>query len=142
MENKMQKIRLRLVNKIGELEKIHDALESLSDEWGLPPQLCMSINLGLEEAFTNIVNYAYRDDAQHIIEIDIVLEGTRIVIEITDDGQPYDPTKADDPDIDLPAADRPVGGLGIFLIRKIMDAVQYKRTGNKNQLILTKTINQ
>ncbi len=142
MENKMQQMRLQLVNKIGELEKIRDTLESLTDEWGLPPQLCMSVNLALEEAFTNIVNYAFQDEEQHIIDIDIALEGKKIVIEITDDGQPYDPTKQDEPDINLPAADRPVGGLGVFLIRRIMDNIQYKRTGNKNKLILTKTTNK
>jgi len=138
----MQTYALKLTNKISELDKIRDSLEELVADWGLPPAEGMSVNLALEEAFTNIVNYAFEDEGLHEIEMAFSLKGDELMITITDDGKHYDPTKHADPDTGLPAADRPIGGLGIFLIRKIMDEVHYQRKGNVNQLILTKNIKQ
>ncbi len=138
----MQKHTLRLENKISELDKIRDALEEMAATWGLPPQVSMSVNLALEEAFTNIVNYAYDDDERHEIILHFKLQDNELHIAIRDDGRPYDPTVQDEPDIALPATERPIGGLGIFLIKKIMDEVKYERADNMNQLILKKHIVQ
>ncbi len=138
----MQTYALKLTNKISELDKIRDTLEKLADDWGLPPALGMSVNLALEEAFTNIVNHAFEDQDPHDIDICFSLNGDQMKITITDDGKHYDPTKQPDPDTGLSAEDRPIGGLGIFLIRKIMDTIDYQRKGNKNHLTLTKNIQQ
>ncbi len=138
----MQEYKLRLENKISELDKIRDALEEMAAAWGLPPQVSMSVNLALEEAFTNIVNYAYDDDGRHEITLDFHMRDNELHIAIRDDGRPYDPTVQDEPDIALPATDRPIGGLGIFLIKKIMDEVRYERKDDKNQLFLKKTLTQ
>ncbi len=138
----MQKYTLRLENKISELDKIRDTLEEISASWGLPPQISMSVNLALEEAFTNIVNYAYNDKERHEITFDFLMQNNMLHIAIRDDGRPYDPTGRDEPDIALPAEDRPIGGLGIFLIKKIMDEVKYERNGETNQLFLKKHITQ
>jgi serine/threonine-protein kinase RsbW len=142
MEKHDHTICLELTNRLSELVRIQEALEANAARMGVSANMLMSLNLVVEEAFTNIVNYAYVDQEQHTIGICINSNDQRLVITLTDDGQPYDPTQKADPDIELPAEKRQVGGLGIFLIRKIMDKVAYERKDNKNNLILTKNISQ
>jgi serine/threonine-protein kinase RsbW len=131
---------LKIENRIGELARLEGYLETLGEEWDLSLPLVLSINLALEEALTNIISYGYDDECPHTIEIRFDKPEGMLSIVITDDGRPYDPTMKEDPDITLAAVDRPVGGLGIYLIKKIMDKVQYERKGNRNHLILTKIL--
>jgi anti-sigma regulatory factor (Ser/Thr protein kinase) len=133
---------LKIENQIGELASLESFLEGLGEEWDLSFPLIMSINLALEEALTNTISYGYDDRDTHTIEISFGKSETTLTIVITDDGHPYDPTLKADPDITLAAEDRPIGGLGIYLIKKIMDKVVYERAGNKNHLILTKILEQ
>ncbi len=130
---------LSIQNNIEELNRMVAFLDILEEEWVLSPGHISSINLVLEEALTNVIFYAFEKGVTSEILIDFALEGTQLTIVITDEGRPYDPTKKEDPDINLSANDRPIGGLGIFLIKKIMDEVAYQRIGNKNQLIMKKT---
>lgn len=130
--------RLTFQNQLDELEKIHLAASEIVEQWNLPAHLGFTLDLVLEEAFTNIVLYAYNDKDQHEIIIEFENTGDTLLITLVDDGQPYDPTKKDDPDITAPISEREVGGLGIFLIRKMMDDVRYERISNKNVLKLTK----
>ncbi len=132
---------LKLRNKISELGIIRDSMERLGETWGVDPQTCMSVNLAVEEAFTNIVSYAFENNDPQEIVIDMKKTDDQLTITIIDEGRPYDPTKNPEPDTSLPAEERPIGGLGIFLIRKIMDEVGYERNGNKNQLTLVKHLN-
>ena len=132
---------LSVINQMDEIIRVQTFLEELGEEWELSMPLIFSLNLVLEEALTNIILYGYNDDQQHTITIDFNLTGHELFITITDDGHPYDPTLKEDPDITLTAEERPIGGLGIFLIKKIMDKVEYQRKENKNLLILTKKIN-
>ncbi len=137
----METQKIKLTNKLSDLEKIRDAMENIGAEWSIDAQTCMSVNLALEEAFTNIVNYAFENNDPQEIVLDIKKQDGKLIFVIIDEGRPYDPTKAADPDTSLPAEDRPIGGLGIFLIRKIMDDVKYHRNGKQNQLTLIKNIN-
>ena len=129
-----------LTNRITELGTIETFLNEAAEEWDLPLSILNSLNLVVEEAFTNIVSYGYDDDLEHIVELQLERDSGELRILIADDGHEYDPTARADPDISLGADDRPVGGLGIYLIRKIMDSVEYRRAGNKNQLSMTKKI--
>lgn len=142
MEKANQTYKLELANQLAGLSKLQEKLDQLAGQWDLPPAMVMQLNLALEEAFTNVVNYAYADDEPHTIEIIFTKEGRDLLITIIDDGQPYDPTAKEDPDIRLPAEERKIGGLGIFLIKKVMDNIAYRRENNKNKLVLTKTIPQ
>jgi len=135
----MDKI-LLVNNKIEELTRVAQFMEELGEEWGLPVPLVFSLNLVMEEALTNTIAYGFDDDGSHTIEIHFNKAGALLSIIITDDGHEYDPTQKKDPDIFLAVEDRPIGGLGIFLIKKIMDSVQYRRINNRNNLILTKNI--
>lgn len=138
MNNKSIVKVLRIDNQIDELVKVEFFLNELAGDWGLSEPLVFSLNLVLEEALTNINEYAYDDDRKHTIEIYFNKTGDVLSILIIDDGHEYDPTLVPDPDITLSAEDRSIGGLGIFLIRKIMDKVEYQRKENKNYLTLTK----
>ena len=137
MENKT----LLVDNQLSELRRLADFLDDLGEEWELNPGLVFSLNLVLEEALTNIILYGFQDTDNHSIEMEFSrTQIDQLVVSVIDDGHPYDPTQKEDPDLSLPAEERPVGGLGIFLIKKIMDKVEYNRNNNKNFLILTKNI--
>jgi serine/threonine-protein kinase RsbW len=140
MDNNNQIKSIILTNRIEELDRIQLYLEELTEKWGLSFAICNTFNLVLEEAFTNLVNYAYVDQEPHTIKIVFERKSDRVVITLVDDGQFYDPTVTEDPDISLSAEERPIGGLGIYLIKKLMDVVEYKRIEDKNYLIITKLI--
>ncbi len=129
-----------LANRLDELHRLSIFVEETMDSWELMPAMAMTLNLVLEEAFTNIVNYGYDDDQTHEIDLKIAKHADRLVITITDDGVAYDPTLKADPDVSLPAEERAIGGLGIFLIKKMMDDVTYQRIGNTNQLTMVKKL--
>lgn len=142
MEKGEQTFKLELANQLSALSELQQQLDQLAGQWELPPAMAMQLNLALEEAFTNVVNYAFHDEEPHTIEIIFTKKGHELLITIIDEGQPYDPTAKEDPDINLPAEERNIGGLGIFLIKKVMDKVAYRRENNKNKLFLTKTVPQ
>jgi len=140
MEGNPKNKTLVIRNNIDELKKLVVFLETLEDEWNLPPGLVPSINLALEEALTNVIFYAYEKGTENEITVDFRLNEGLITIVITDTGKPYDPTAKEDPDINLSAEDRPIGGLGIFLIKQIMNEVSYRRVDGKNELTMMKKI--
>ncbi|MDX9880990.1 MAG: ATP-binding protein [Prolixibacteraceae bacterium] len=125
-------------NDIEELNRLVLFLEGLEEEWMLPPGLAPSINLALEEALSNVIFYAFEKGSENEISIDFSLNGKEMTIVVSDEGKPYDPLQKEDPDIMLSAEERPIGGLGIFLIKQIMDEVSYRRASNKNQLTMIK----
>jgi serine/threonine-protein kinase RsbW len=131
---------LQIDNQISELTRLAVFIEELADEWGWPAQIVISINLVLEEALTNIILYGFDDGGRHNIVFNFKKAGDELIITIIDDGKEFDPTLKVEPDITLSVEDRPIGGLGIHLIKKIMNKVEYKRIENKNYLILTKNI--
>jgi len=132
--------RFNIGNQITEIPLLAEKIEELAERWNLVEQLTMSINLVVEEALSNIIFYGFSDSNKHRISLSFSLQYDLLTIRITDDGVAFDPTARHQPDISLPAADRPIGGLGIFLISKIMDTVQYARKNNRNTLILKKGI--
>jgi serine/threonine-protein kinase RsbW len=137
MEIKANK-QLVILNKVEELNRVVEFLGQLEENWQLPVGSFLPINLVLEEALSNVIFYAYEKGNIHEIKIDFEYSANRLDITITDTGKPFDPTKREDPDIHLSADARPIGGLGIFLIRKIMNEVSYERKGKENILRMTK----
>ena len=129
-----------LSNSISELPALAGKTDEIVQKWELPASLGMNINLVLEESLSNIINYAFNDNREHKIRISLSLNRNILTIKIKDDGIHFDPTSHEPPDITLPARKRPVGGLGIFLISKIMDTVHYSRKKDLNVLTLTKKI--
>lgn len=137
---KMKSDSLHLKNEVTELEKIALKLEELSETWNLPPRVVMEINLALEELFSNVVFYAFSDGQEHLIRVDFTMpdpETIRLTIE--DDGQPFNLLAKPDTDtIDLPLDERPIGGLGIHLVKEMMTNVEYRRENGHNIVTLTR----
>ena len=100
------------------------------------------IYLVMEEAVSNIIFYAYKGDVEDAVDISLVREGGELIVTLIDHGIAFDPTLRKDPDITLSAEDRPIGGLGIFLIKKIMDEVSYQRVDERNVFIMKKKITE
>lgn len=97
-----------------------------------------AINLSLDELLTNTISYGYDDDGAHTIEIELKTDGDGVTVVLGDDARAFDPTAAGDPDIDADLDDRALGGLGIHIVRAMMDAISYRRIDGRNQLTLIK----
>lgn len=113
-------------------------VESHADRMGLHPKRSLQLQLAIEEAVVNICNYAYETPPG---EITVVAEvtGERLTIELHDEGIPFDPLAVEEPDLQAPLEDRKLGGLGIFLLGKVVDEVHYRRTGTFNVLTMRLT---
>lgn len=135
----MEKI-LILRNEIEEISKLPLFIEELGDELGLSPELIFNINLVLEEAISNVVLYAYPKEEHEIITLTAKKIENQLIFILTDSGKEFDPTQIPDADITLSAEERSIGGLGIFLIRQIMNRVEYQRIDGKNVLTLGKEL--
>ena len=131
---------LILHNDIQQIPQLAGFLEEITENIRLDQQTVMSLNLALEEAVSNVILYAYPKDSTGIVDIEAIVLNDKVHFIITDNGVPFDPTAAPDADITLGVEDRSIGGLGIYLVRTIMDAVSYKREEGKNILSMTKNI--
>jgi serine/threonine-protein kinase RsbW len=136
----LQEKNLEILNRTEEIERITIFLEELQPEWNISDQLVLSLNLVIEEAVINTINYGYDDDKEHRIELSFILRQGELSVTICDDGHAFDPTIQKEPDVTLSAEDRPVGGLGIHLIRKLMDKVEYRRENKRNYLTMIKIL--
>jgi len=106
---------------------------------GLEPKITNKIHLAFEEAAVNIINYAYGDESGTItIECDYIKEKKMFRIVLIDEGQAFNPLASENPNINAPVQDRPIGGLGIFMIRQIVDEIFYERIDNKNVFTMIK----
>lgn len=129
---------LTLQNSIDQITLLPPYVEKAVKASKLDPVVTEGLNLALEEAVTNVIDYAYPEGTVGNVDIDTAVTDTALTFTITDSGKPFDPTARAEVDIQADIEDRPVGGLGIHLVRKIMDEVRYERRGERNVLILTK----
>ena len=100
------------------------------------------IDLVVEEIFINIVNYAYQNQADGNVLISIEKVNNKAIITFEDSGIEFNPLSKDDPDITLSSDERQIGGLGIYLVKKLMDNIKYEYKDNKNILIVEKNIEE
>ena len=129
---------ITLRNNIDEIPRLHAFVQSIAEDAGLDQAMAMSLNLALEEAVSNIILYAYPAGSEGQADLEATIRPDRIDFRLSDSGIPFDPTMTDDPDIAAKLEDRPVGGLGIYLVKRIMDRVSYARVHGKNILSMTK----
>lgn len=134
--------KLILQNEVAEISKLAIFIEELGEEFGLLPELVFNLNLVLEEAVSNVILYAYPKEEHQTISLIARKKDNQLIFVLTDSGKEFDPTQAPDADITLSAEDRPIGGLGIFLIRQIMNTVEYQRIEGKNVLTLGKELEE
>ena len=132
--------KLILQNEVAEISKLAIFIDELGEEFGLSPELVFNLNLVLEEAISNVILYAYPKEEHQTISLIAKKKENQLIFVLTDSGKEFDPTQAPDADITLSAEDRPIGGVGIFLIRQIMNTVEYQRIDGKNVLTLGKEL--
>ena len=131
-------IELSLDNDLLELAAAAERVDAFCAERGLSPDIAFAVNVSVDELLTNTISYGYDDGARHRIRMTVRVEGSILVVELSDDGKPYDPTTAPHPDIDAPIEKRPIGGLGVHFVRELMDGFSYRRSGGRNIVTLTK----
>ena len=131
---------LRIKNQISELEKVAQFVEEIGEELGLNMELQMNLNLVMEEMVTNVIFYAYPEGVIADIELLAKSDGKELTFVLSDQGKEFDPTAKEDTDLDVNPADRDLGGMGIFIVKNIMNKVTYQRLEGKNLLTMTKGI--
>jgi len=131
-----------LKNKPEEKRRMLSALGDFVCARQIPPPVVQAADLALEEHLTNVMSYAYEDARDHDIIVRLEANDADFVIEVEDDGKPFDPTEAPKVDTSLPLDKKPIGGLGIHLIRRAMDEMRYTRQGNRNVLRMIKRLSR
>lgn len=133
---------LKLKTTLADLSVLDEALTEVADADDWPEKITTQLRLVLEELVVNIIHYGHEDeegDVLHDIEVVLVADAQMVAVEIIDDGKPFDPLQdAHVPDVDLDIEDRPIGGLGIHLVQKLTDKVEYSREQNLNKLRIEK----
>jgi len=121
------------------LSLIRDFTKSAAEESGFTDEAIGKIILAVDEACTNIIKHAYKFSSEGNISISIKFNGSKFVISIIDSGVNFNPKVVPDPDIKKYHQQRKIGGLGMFLMKKLMDEVEYNHlSGNRNQVVLIK----
>ena len=128
-----------LENRLDELQRFITTLTEFARVGGLPEEVSFSVQLAIDELFTNIVSYGYDDEDSHQVEIKMSVQGRELQIDLIDDAKEFDPLhEAAQPDLDASLEDRRIGGVGIHLVKTMMDEVSYKYEDSKNHLTLVK----
>ena len=128
---------LHLQNRIAEVARLVDAVESFGTHAGLSPDLTYRLTLSLDEIVSNVIRHGYSDTSDHVVEVRLSIRDGVVTSVIEDDGHPYDPRESPEPDLSMPVEQRGPGGLGIFLVRQMMDSIDYARRDGKNVLTVT-----
>lgn len=129
---------LTIEAKTENLETVRKFIKAELQAADCPMKPRAHIYLAVEEIFVNIAHYAYEPETGGtVVRIDI---GDEVVVEFEDGGKPYNPLEKDDPDITAGLEERPIGGLGIFMVKNVMDAVEYRHKDNKNILVIKKAL--
>ena len=134
------RLTLRLANRVAEIPRSAAQVDGFCAQQGVAASVGFAINVSLEELLGNTIAYGDADDGAHEIVVTIWREAGDFVIDIVDDARPFDPTAVAPPDLDVPLAQRAIGGLGIELVRGMMDGLEYQREGQRNRVRLRKRI--
>ena len=136
----MDRKQLKLHNDVQLVPQLALFVDEVCEEAGLDMATTMKLNLAIEEAVVNVMNYAYPQDTVGDIYIESQADDEQLEFDISDSGSPFDPTVRQEVDTTLSAEERPIGGLGIHLVRQIMDSINYERVGGNNILRLVKKL--
>ena len=129
----------RLRNDLAETRHLGPWVEAFAQQAHLPPRIQSALDLSLVEWVTNIISYAYEDAQEHWITVRFRSRDGEVQVEIEDDGREFNPLTHPPADTTEPLETRAVGGLGIHMIRQLMNAAEYQRINGRNILTLTKT---
>jgi sigma-B regulation protein RsbU (phosphoserine phosphatase) len=129
-----------LENDVSQVTELNQFVQSVTEELQLDKALSRRIKLAVEEVAVNIMNYAYVADAKGQVKVEAMANDQRLRFILTDSGRAFDPTAVSRADTTLSVEDRPIGGLGILLVRNLMDSINYERIDGQNILKIEKKI--
>ena len=139
----LMRLSLTLSSHGAALDRLAEFVAEFSRVHGLPDDECARLLVIFDELLTNVVTHGYEGAAgEGHVEAALSLEGNRLILEFIDDGRPFDPLTTPRADVDLPLAERAVGGIGITIVRALVDKIGYTRDGNQNHLILGRTLSR
>lgn len=133
-------ISFELRNRLSELATLCEKMEVVGQALGLSRRCLFEVNLALDELFTNIISYGFQDKSEHFIRVRVSADSDVLTVVLEDDGVAFNPVERIPPDLPCSLDECKVGGLGIHLVKNLMDAVGYERRGGTNILTLKKTI--
>lgn len=131
---------IRIKNQVNELKRVNQFVEEICEELGLDMELQMNLNLVIEEMVSNVIFYAYPQEETEEIELTAESDGKELTFILSDKGMEFDPTKKEDADPNINPMDREIGGMGIYIVKNIMNEVTYQRLEGKNLLTMKKEI--
>ena len=130
---------LTLAATLENIETVTDFVNEQLEALDCPMKAQLQIDIAIDELFSNIARYAYAPDTgEATVRVEALANPSAVVITFIDRGMPYNPLEKADPDITLSAEERDIGGLGIYMVKKSMDAVEYEYTDGQNILTLKK----
>jgi serine/threonine-protein kinase RsbW len=135
-----EELEIRINNKLSELAKFHQTLAEFGQRHGLASRAMHDLDLALEEILINIISYGYTDNREHEIKVRLSAQPGEVRAEVEDDGQPFNPLAAPEPDTAQSLEKRTIGGLGIHLVRQLMDGLEYERQDGKNLFRMQKNL--
>ena len=131
---------LTFKNEEQELNRVAEFMENVCDELQLDMHVAMKIQVAMEEMVTNVIFYAYPKGTSAEITLTAESDGQEVTFVLSDSGIPFDPTAKEDADLDVNPMDREQGGMGILIVKNIMNEVSYERLGDMNQLTMKKKL--
>ena len=129
---------ITFTNDLAELERLSGVVEEFGRAAGLSAPVIFDLQLAANEIVTNVILHGYDDEREHAIVVRLVANAGEVTVEVEDDGRPFDPSSAPAPRLDLSLEERPLGGLGVHLARRVTDAIEYRRQDGRNILRLRK----
>jgi len=129
---------ITVTNDLAELERLGRAVEEFGRAAGLSAPVTFDLQLATSEIVTNVILHGYDDEREHAIVVRLLADAGEVTVEVEDDGRPFDPSSAPAPRLDLPLEERPLGGLGVYLARRVTDAIEYRRQDERNILRMRK----
>ena len=138
MSSHRQTITLR--NDLAEIPRLAEFVDGFCAPLAPTPKDVLALQLALEEAVTNVINHGYADGQPHTFTVELAAADRRATVIVTDDAPAYDPLARAEVDTTLPLEDRRIGGLGVHLVKKLMDSARYERRDGRNLLTLVRTL--
>lgn len=135
-----ERLSLHIKNDLMEIERMTQEVAAWRHELGLPEEVEFEINLVLDELVSNVIRHGLKDGKEHYIEVNVGRDGKDLTLKIEDDGVPFNPLNAPVPDTTKPIEERRIGGLGIHLVRQLMDSLAYERHEGRNCLVIKKKL--
>jgi len=130
-------LKLKVPACIDRLDEVLEFVGAAVGEAGISGKYNNNINIAVEEVFVNIAHYGYQSGEGDVF-MSLSVSPEKFIMEFRDNGTPYDPLSRDDPDTTLSADEREIGGLGIFMVKQLMDSVSYRYEDGSNVLTITK----